>query len=697
METQRAMRGQETEREEEVQNDTNTDERRTGREAEMQQGMRGQEAGEVRVQGTQSPAGAWGNTPQSPSGAWGRVPRMEIYTASRRTDARFVRASPAWEDLAALLSHPVRTGETCAQFRAMSREQRIRIKDVGGFVGGTLADGLRRANAVRSRCLLTLDADHLPPGGDAALADDWRRTFAAEALLHATHASAPDAPRIRLVAPLARAVSPAEYARIARAVMRRLGPERFDDTAAQPERMMFWPSIPRDARFFLRRVRGPWLDPDALLAGDSEGMRGEAKGAEGMYGDAKASEGMRGEAKASNGMRGEAKASNGMRGGGAAMRRADPTARDGLIGAFCRAYDVPAAIRAFLPGIYAPAGPGRFTFLPGSSQGGAVVYDGGRFLFSFHETDPARGRLLNAFDLVRIHRFGGDPGDPASALGEMIDLCRGDARVQRARGASGRAGEGKRRARRTQGRAERTKEGTEERTEGRQERTKRAEERTEGTEARQERAEEQAERTAQRTEGRVEQTEEQAQRTQGRAEAHKRAAASGPAADDRTEQGVAVAFARAFRDRLCWGPSLRWVAWDGVRWAPAAEERAVRCAMQFTDGMLRDAAARLRDAPPDRYADALAALRWANACRAQTRIARVLRLARALLDGASPDAFDANPFDLNTPAGIVDLRTGQLRPHDPDARCTACTAVAPAPDALVREPFAPDAPWPDGA
>ena len=159
---------------------------------------------------------------------------MEIYTASRRTDARFVRASPAWEDLAALLSHPVRTGETCAQFRAMSREQRIRIKDVGGFVGGTLADGLRRANAVRSRCLLTLDADHLPPGGDAALADDWRRTFAAEALLHATHASAPDAPRIRLVAPLARAVSPAEYARIARAVMRRLGPERFDDTAASP-------------------------------------------------------------------------------------------------------------------------------------------------------------------------------------------------------------------------------------------------------------------------------------------------------------------------------------------------------------------------------------------------------------------------------------------------------------------------------
>ena len=35
-----------------------------------------------------------------------------------------------------------------------------------------------------------------------------------------------------------------------------------------------------------------------------------------------------------------------------------------------------------------------------------VVYDD-VFAYSHHATDPACGKLLNAFDLVRIHKFGG--------------------------------------------------------------------------------------------------------------------------------------------------------------------------------------------------------------------------------------------------------------------------------------------------
>lgn len=41
------------------------------------------------------------------------------------------------------------------------------------------------------------------------------------------------------------------------------------------------------------------------------------------------------------------------------------------------------------------------------------------------------------------------------------------------------------------------------------------------------------------------------------------------------------------------------------------------------------------------------------------------------------DRLDANPFDLNTPAGIVDLRSGGVRPHDPEAYCTQITACPP--------------------
>ena len=34
-----------------------------------------------------------------------------------------------------------------------------------------------------------------------------------------------------------------------------------------------------------------------------------------------------------------------------------------------------------------------------------VIYEG-KFAYSHHATDPACGKLLNAFDIVRIHKFG---------------------------------------------------------------------------------------------------------------------------------------------------------------------------------------------------------------------------------------------------------------------------------------------------
>ena len=90
-----------------------------------------------------------------------------------------------------------------------------------------------------------------------------------------------------------------------------------------------------------------------------------------------------------------------------AVRQKDPLERGGLVGAFCRTYDIPGAIDKFLPGIYEPVDtdPERMTYLEGSTTGGAVIYDHGKFLFSHHATDPCSGRLVNAFDLVRLHKF----------------------------------------------------------------------------------------------------------------------------------------------------------------------------------------------------------------------------------------------------------------------------------------------------
>lgn len=99
-----------------------------------------------------------------------------------------------------------------------------------------------------------------------------------------------------------------------------------------------------------------------------------------------------------------------------AVKQGDPDGKNGVVGAFCRTYDIQRAMDELLPGIYEPVDnmPGRYTYLGGSTTGGAVLYDDGKFLYSHHATDPCGGRLVNAFDLVRLHKYG-DKDDTAAA------------------------------------------------------------------------------------------------------------------------------------------------------------------------------------------------------------------------------------------------------------------------------------------
>ena len=120
----------------------------------------------------------------------------------------------------------------------------------------------------------------------------------------------------------------------------------------------------------------------------------------------------------------------------AAAKAEDPTLKKGIVGAFCRAYDIHEAISTFLPHIYEPLSRNRYSYIQGSSKGGLVVYENGLHAFSFHGTDPARGRGLNAWDLVRIHLFDGDPddGSPGSpSFKGLEELCKNDTQVQRER------------------------------------------------------------------------------------------------------------------------------------------------------------------------------------------------------------------------------------------------------------------------
>ena len=145
-----------------------------------------------------------------------------------------------WSELLDRLAKETRTPETVAEYKAMGRSQQSEIKDVGGFVGGYCNNGSRSDIAFRS--ILCLDADF----ADADLWPDWELLYGNAAAVYSTHKHTAEKPRLRLVVPLSRNVTPDEYQAIGRRVASTLGIDKFDDTSYQPQRMMYWPSCSRD-------------------------------------------------------------------------------------------------------------------------------------------------------------------------------------------------------------------------------------------------------------------------------------------------------------------------------------------------------------------------------------------------------------------------------------------------------------------
>lgn len=332
---------------------------------------------------------------------------LTIAVGRSRKETNWKPETLLWSALLQRLATPRITGESLAEYRAMSKAQRDDVKDVGGFVGGPIRGGRRRAGAVEGRQLITLDVDYADP----SLWDQIQLLFPYAIAVYSTHSHTPEQPRLRLLAPASRVITPEEYPAVARMVAADLGIDQFDPTTFEVHRLMYWPSCSRDAEYVFEYLDGPWLDVDAIL---------------GRYRD------WRDVPQWPRPQRELAEHHK------AVQRAEDPHAKPGIVGAFCRTYTVEEAIEAFLGDVYGPAGEGRYTYLPGSTVGGAIVYDDGKFLYSHHATDPAAGRACNAFDLVRIHRFGhldeeapeGTPVTQLPSYAAMMELAAGDKQVK---------------------------------------------------------------------------------------------------------------------------------------------------------------------------------------------------------------------------------------------------------------------------
>ena len=301
---------------------------------------------------------------------------LTIATGRSRKETHWKNREMLWSDLVKRLSETNRTGETYDEYKKLSKAKKDEIKDVGGFVGGTLKEGRRKADNVVWRQIITLDADFVK--GDLWSAIE--SMFGYGCVMYSTHSHTPTKPRLRLVIPLKRPISPDEYGAVSRKIADDLGIDFFDDTTYQPHRLMYWPSTSKDGEYVFKVLDEEWLDPEEILSRYKDWT-------DSSYWPE------------SSRTKIERKRQ--------ADRQGDPREKKGVIGAFCRTYTVVHAIDKFLKDVYSPCDdPNRYTYIEGSSAGGLVVYENGDFAYSHHGTDPISGKLCNSFDLVRLHKFG---------------------------------------------------------------------------------------------------------------------------------------------------------------------------------------------------------------------------------------------------------------------------------------------------
>ena len=335
---------------------------------------------------------------------------MNIAVGHSRKSKTWKHKDLNWKELTEMLSTPVRTKETHKEYRGMSIDQRGEVKDVGGFVGGTLKKGVRKKGYVAWRSLITLDVDH-------ATLDFWGLIslgFNYRCLLYSTHSHSLDTPRYRLVIPLEHPIEAEKYEPVSRKIAELLGIEYFDKTTYQSHRLMYYPSASVDGEFEYHAQAGDTLNADDIINSYAEaGLNWKDPYHWARHDSEKVL------------LNKDIK------------KQGNPLEKPGVIGAFNRVYTIESAIEEFIPDVYNKAEDNRFTFLEGSTYGGLVVYDE-TLAYSHHESDPCGLRLVNAFDMIRLHLFGEDDEGVAPGVGvtklpsykSMVDLAIADIPVK---------------------------------------------------------------------------------------------------------------------------------------------------------------------------------------------------------------------------------------------------------------------------
>ena len=446
-------------------------------------------------------------------------------------------------------------------------------KDGPNYVAGRLLDYDRsrgKGNIV-DRCAVVLDCDDADQAGIEALCEGVRG-LGVLSVVHSTYSSTPDAPRVRVVIPLASPVVPGDYVNLCRALMAHLSMVTWDESCAQAERAMYMPAKPTGGDYWAIQAGGPLMDGLEWLKAHAPAPK-------------------------SRKTRGNVAKRD---------RKRRPESDAGVQGAFNRIYTIEDAIETYdLP--YEPCRDGRWTLYGSHTEGGLrLVEDREDLCVSEHaNSDPAHFidgngsvRALSAFELCAVHLYG-DNDDTTVPPRERASM---QAMARRA-------------------------------------------------------AEDEA----------------------VRAELTKAVGGGGETADvswlaaciDDTYTQAERA-AGALRDRLAYVEGLGWLTYASDRgvWEVVHESAALNSVADVIRTWYRGA---MLTGDAD-LVKRVARLRHVSAARAI--LAHIPTMVSVPASG-----FDADPAMLCTPTGVVDLRTGELRPHAASYRMMQCTAAPYVPGA----------------
>lgn len=300
---------------------------------------------------------------------------MKISLGNKRFSKDWKNDNITWDELYDRLKTPICTTESVLEYQKLPKKQRDDVKDVGGFVAGHLKNGRRQKANVYCRSMVTLNMDY----GKVDVWDDMTLLFPYRMLMYSTHSHTPENPRFRIIIPLSRDITPEEYGAVSRMIAKEFDIELFDITTYDVERLMYWASVCKDGQYVLEIQDGDLLNPDDILA---------------RYENWKDITTWPVSSRESKVIE------------RSATKQKDPLTKEGVVGAFCRTYSITDVMEKFLSDVYEPSAiANRYDHIGSESSAGVVVYED-KFVYSHHASDPASGMLLNAYDLVRVHKFG---------------------------------------------------------------------------------------------------------------------------------------------------------------------------------------------------------------------------------------------------------------------------------------------------